>query len=785
MLACAAFVVAPAAVAAPGDITTVAGNGTPGFSGDGGPATSAQLNIPYGLAVDDSGNVFVADTFNNRVRKIDGSGTITTVAGTGTAGFSGDGGPATSAELGGPTAVAVDASGNLYIADNSNHRVRRVDGSGTITTVAGNGTQGFAGDGGPATSAQLSLPNAIAVDDSGNLYIASYDYHRVRKVDGSGTITTFAGTGTPGFSGDGGPAASAELYYPEGLAVDGSGNLHIADNSCRVRKVSGSGTITTVAGNASTPGSCGFSGDGGPATSAELNQPRGLAFDGSGTLYIADYSNHRVRMVNGSGTIATVAGMGTGGFAGDGGPATSAMLSYPAGVAVDGSGNLFVADSDNKRVRMVEAAPPTYSETVNVEPVSGTVRFKTPGSDEFQTLDAGARIPVGTIIDTRQGRVRLTAARAPGEAQTQTADFHDGLFQVLQPDETPPVTELKLLGFNLSECATTTGSSVEAAARRRRARLFGSGRGRFRTRGRHGSAAVRGTDWYTEDRCDGTFFRASEGSVTVRDFTRRRTVILEAGESYLAPAVETVAAGDDFTCGVRYTATLVCWGSNAFGKATSPAGTFSTVSAGGDHACGLRTSGALACWGRNGFGQANEPAGTFRSVSAGADHACGVRTNGALACWGRDGSGQTAPPEGSFAAVSAGDFHTCGIRTNGVLACWGAGNANPPSGAFSAVDAGGFHTCAIRVNDALACWGQNGFGQANPPAGGFSAVSGGGAHTCAVRSNGAIACWGRDNFGQATPPAGPFTAVGAGSTHTCGMRANGTAACWGDSSSGQ
>ena len=351
---------APAALAAAGDINTVAGTGTPGFSGDEGPATAAKLQQPYGVAVDGSGNLYIADASNHRVRKVNGSGTITTVAGIGSAGFSGDGGPATSAELSDPYGVAVDGSGNLYIADTLNHRVRKVDGSGTITTVAGTGTAGFSGDGGLATSAELDGPWGMAVDGSGNLYIADQGNSRVRKVDGAGTITTVAGTITTGFSGDEGPATSAELFYPEGVAVDGSGNLYIAEHSNeRVRKVNGSGTITTVAGT----GTAGFSGDGGSATAARFNAPYAVAVDGSGDLYIADYFNQRVRKVNGSGTITTVAGIGSAGFSGDGGSATSAQLNGPIGLAVDGASNLYIADLANQRVRKVEVdtVPPPNS----------------------------------------------------------------------------------------------------------------------------------------------------------------------------------------------------------------------------------------------------------------------------------------------------------------------------------------------------------------------------------------------------------------------------------------
>ena len=326
-------------------IATVAGDGTAGYSGDGGPATSASLHNPVAVAVDSAGNFYIAEELGNRIRKVSG-GTIATVAGNGTAGFSGDGGPATSASLGNPYGVAVDSAGSLYIADTFNNRIRRVSG-GTITTVAGNGTPGYSGDGGPAISAELNQPFGIAVDSAGNLYIADSQNNVIRKVS-DGTITTVAGNGTAGFSGDGGPARSASLYSPYAVAIDSAGNLFIADaGNWRIREVSG-GAIATVAGGGN------HLGDGGPATGASFSSPWGVAVDSAGNnLYIADFFN-RIRKVSG-GTISTVAGNGNPGFSGDGGPATSALLAGPWGVALDSAGNLFIADSGNERIREVLA----------------------------------------------------------------------------------------------------------------------------------------------------------------------------------------------------------------------------------------------------------------------------------------------------------------------------------------------------------------------------------------------------------------------------------------------
>jgi sugar lactone lactonase YvrE len=277
-----------------GIITTVAGNGAGSYSGDGGPATNASLNAPYGVAVDASGNLFIADNLNSCIRKVSTNGIITTVAGNGTWGYSGDGGPATNAQLHFPDGVAVDASGNLFIADSGNQRIRRVDTNGIITTVAGNGSGGYSGDSGAATKASLHAPYHMAVDASGNLFIADLYNSRVRKVSTSGIITTVAGNGTWGYSGDGGAATNASLADPVGVAVDASGNLFIADyTKGRIRMVSTDGIITTVAGN----GSASYSGDGGKAISASLYYPHDVAVDASDNLFIADTYNNRIRKV--------------------------------------------------------------------------------------------------------------------------------------------------------------------------------------------------------------------------------------------------------------------------------------------------------------------------------------------------------------------------------------------------------------------------------------------------------------------------------------------------------
>jgi len=322
-----------------GIITTIAGNNTVGYAGAGGTATSAQLHSPVSVAVDTSGNIYVVDQWNAVIRKVTiSTGILTTIAGTLTPtppsnwGYSGDTGPATSAELDSPYNVALDSSGNLYIADYGNNRIRKVTvATGIIATVAGTGTAGYSGDGGAATSAKINYPDNVAVDVYGNIYIADTANNRIRKVTvATGIITTAAGTGTAGYSGDGAAATSAKIDNPWGVAVDGSGNIYIGDEfNYRIRKVTAAtGFISTIAGT----GVSGYSGDYGPATSAKISAPTGIALDSSGNLYFPD--GMRIRKVTVSGTICTIAGNGTAGYAGNGGAATSAEIKGPEGVAV-------------------------------------------------------------------------------------------------------------------------------------------------------------------------------------------------------------------------------------------------------------------------------------------------------------------------------------------------------------------------------------------------------------------------------------------------------------------
>ena len=398
-----------------GTLTRVAGTGTAGYSGDNGPATSAQLYEPNGLAMDGAGNLYIADTVNQRIRKVSPGGTITTVAGNGGCCYSGDNGSATSAQLGRVLALTADPSGNLYVGV-SPVRIRKVSTSGIITTIAGDGTTGFSGDNGPATEAQFNYPAGLAVDASGNLFVADSSNNRIRRISTDSIVTTVAGTGALGNTGDNGPATEAQLQFPHSVALDPAGHLYIGAYS--VRRIASDGTISTVTGTGGT----GFDEDSGAATGTVPVDAAGVAVDGSGNLYVAEVFNRRIRRVS-AGKIRTIAGGGTGlggpapltmlqapvgvekdsagnlyfsdtacacvykvsaagvlsvlagtgadGYSGDNGPATSAQLYGPAGLAVNGAGDLYVADTVNSRVRKIAAGTITTVAGTGVSGYSG------------------------------------------------------------------------------------------------------------------------------------------------------------------------------------------------------------------------------------------------------------------------------------------------------------------------------------------------------------------------------------------------------------------------------
>ncbi|MCB4791590.1 MAG: carboxypeptidase regulatory-like domain-containing protein [Elusimicrobia bacterium] len=766
-------------------ITTVAGNGDPGYSGDGGSATAAKLYDPRGVAVDAAGNIYFSDNANSVVRKISPSGIISTIAGdgTGVAGYSGDGSSATSAKLKNPQGIAVDASGNVYIADFGNNVIRKVDASGNISTIAGTGTADFSGDGGSAASSALNQPWGVAVDASGNVYIAEYNNQKIRKVT-SGIISTFAGTGVFGYSGDGGNATSAKLWNPTHVAVDASGNVYIADmGNRRIRKVT-SGIITTIAGN----GTAAYLGDGDSATSAELNVPWGVAVDVSGNVYIADYYNQRIRKVS-SGLISTIAGDGTAGFSGDGGNATSAHINFPQEIAVDVAGNVYIGDSANNRIRKVYYQP------------TGIISGNVTNSDGITAVS-------GALVTALQTNVMKSSSTTDSSGH-YSLTLSTGIYNV----------RISLSGYipqtipnqKINEGLTTT---VNLA-------LYASGAQTW-------ANISCGSSYTLGIMTDGSLWawgNNSNGQLGLGDKNDRRTPT-RVGTDTNWFIVSCNGRGDtngneDFTVAIKSDGSLWAWGSNYYGQlglsdtndryVPTQVGTtadWATVYAGYARTLAIKNDGTLWSCGLNNWGQLGlndivaryvltkvGTAANWSSVSGGNAFSMATRTDNTLWVWGFNnenelGLGDTGaryiPTQlglaNNWASISCGWNHALGILTDGTLWAWGYNlygglglgdkiqraipaqvgtAANWANVSSDGNGLGGNYSMAIKADGTLWATGNNNSGElglgdttlrATPTQVGtvtnWSSVSGGYRHTLAIKTDGTLWAWGASSFGE-------------------------------------
>ena len=407
-------------------VETIVGNGTAGYIGDNGPADLAELSIPISVKFDHSGNLYIVDQGNNVIRKLNESGIITTVVGNGIAGYIGDGGPATDAEINSPNDIAFDEVGNLYIADWVNEVIRKVDIYGVITTFAGTGIYGYNGDGIPATSAQINEPLGLAFDTAGTLYFSDNINHRVRKINTAGLIYTVAGNGTAGFNGDGGAADSAEIRLPAFIAIGGpTKGLYITDYlNHRIREVNTSGIINTVAGNGVTEYT-----DGGLADTSSLEFPWCIVFDNTGNYYITDIANGTIHKVDTTGIINTIAGNGTAGYSGDGGTARDAEFgSRAACTAVDALGNLYIADYSNNRIRRIVYTPTNiYTAAHNVtKPPTQVIVYPNPA---IKAITVCANVPLDdVVIEDVLGRVVEHYSFSTQKATIDVAGLPSGIY---------------------------------------------------------------------------------------------------------------------------------------------------------------------------------------------------------------------------------------------------------------------------------------------------------------------------------------------------------------------
>jgi DNA-binding beta-propeller fold protein YncE len=462
-------------------------------------AGAGQFNAPSGIAVDGAGNVYVIDAGNHRLQKFSESGVFLQQ-------WSGDGTEA--GEFSAPIGVAVDSAGFVYVLDRGSNRVQKYTGAG-----------GFVDEWGSAGNVEdlLVNPEGIAVDVADRVYVVDTGNRRIIKYTNGGAFLQEWGT-------EGG--SQGQFQAPRGIATDSFNNVYVADSgNDRVQKFSQSGVFLDEWGSTGS-------------AQGQFELPSGLAVDAAGEVYVADSGNDRIQIFDGAGTLLAIWGSeGTG----------PGQFQLPVGVAPSDTGKVFIADAGNNRIQVIapdltEPAPvlpagglpaPVYGKSVNISLIRGVVNIKLPGTGKFVALtSAEAQVPVGTLIDARQGRLRLTAAKGPGGG-TQTADFYSGIFRVLQPQGGKPVTVLKLQ--NQLVCGKTN-HLMATASKKRGSGLWGSGKGSFRSEGRHGSATVRGTIWWAQDTCEGTFFKVRKGVVRIEDFSSDKTLKLRAGQQYLAPA---------------------------------------------------------------------------------------------------------------------------------------------------------------------------------------------------------------------------------------------------------
>ncbi len=434
------------------DINTIGGDGIQGFSGNGGQATSAELSGPGGnLVADRSGNIYFGDQTNAMIRMITSAGIISTIAGNGITGYSGDGGPALNAEFSQPTTITFDSAQNMYVVDTYNNVIRKVNTSGIISTFAGNGIMGNTGDGSLATAAELNWPSSVIADDTGNIYIADSWNNVIRKVNTSGVIRLFAGNFTAGYSGDGGTARGAELNKPFRIIFDRNWNMYVADAfNNRIREVSASGTITTIAGN----GIGNFSGDGGQATSAEINSPYGVCADFSGNIYIADASNERIREVNTSGVISTFAGNGAAAFGGDGGPATVAEINFPTGVSTDYQNNIYINDYNNNRLRKITLSTLSVLANTTINPGCNG------GSNGSASVTTSGGTAPYTYSWSPNGGSSSTASTLSAGIYTITVTDNSGLTNSATVTITQPTPLAFTTSTNVTNCYGSSNGSA-------------------------------------------------------------------------------------------------------------------------------------------------------------------------------------------------------------------------------------------------------------------------------------------------------------------------------------
>lgn len=754
-------------------ITTLAGTGTNSYFGDGGPATNAALNYPTGVSFDGNGNLFIADAYNARIRKVDTNGVVATVAGNGTYGYSGASGVATNVMLYYPYGVAADGAGSFFIADYGNNRIRGVDTNGFLTTVAGTGSNGYSGDGGPATNAMLGFPQYLAVDSAGNLFISDNNNNRIRKVDTNGLITTVAGTGTNGYSGDGGPATNAMVNYPMGVAVDRTGNLFISDYmNYRIRKVDTNGIITTVAGN----GIPGRSGDGGMATNATIVNVGAVTVDCMGNLYLAEPGFNTVLKVDTNGIITTVAGGAASlNDPGDGGPASLAALRNPHGLTTDAAGNVHIADAGTNRIRRLATVSPPFLPTFTLPNITTnnlgnySVVISDSSGSVTSTL-ATLNIPAYFILQPHSvtvpagGSTNLSAlAGSIGPLAYQWAC--NGTNIDWETNSILDFTNLQMSQSGAYSVAISNsfGGTISSNA------ILNVVPSLLTSQPANQSVAVGGTVSFSVTASGQGPFAYQwqfQGTNLPWAWTTNRSLALTNVQFSQAGAYSVVVSNlygavTSSNANLKVLS-IIPWGSYVYGNtaiSNVPAHLTNIIllAAGDTHGLALKTDGTVTAWGGNLFGQTNVPSGLTNvvSIAAGSMHSLALKSDGTVALWGKvpiASIGSSVPADATnivALALGPGAQHGLFLRSDGSVEDWANsyyGLTNPPAMARNAVAvaAGAFHAVALRADGRVVAWGDSSRGQISIPASATNivAIATGWYGNAALRADGTVLTWG-------------------------------------------
>jgi uncharacterized delta-60 repeat protein len=813
------------------DWSTYSGQaGSPGSTN--GTGTAARFEGPHGISIDAAGNMYVAERIANTIRKITPAGVVTTLAGQyGVRGSAN--GTGTAAQFDRPNSTAVDAAGNVYVADTANNAIRKITPAGVVTTLAGQpGTSGSAD--GTGSAARFNYPDCVAVDTAGNVYVGDLNNHTIRKITPAGVVSTLAGLAGSAAVTDG-TGSAARFNGPTGIALDASGNLFVADYYAHtLRKVTPAGVVTTLAGLAGSTGS-----SDGTGSSARFWYPQDITLDAAGNLHVTDSFNHTLRRVTPAGVVTTTGGLP--GISGtSAGIGLQARFAGPTSIASGPDGYLYVTEYTNHRIsRGMDRAPLFVDKGVvgwgaqSFDSRTSPPPYKAVAAGAYHTValkgdgtvvawgwngDGQTNVPTGLsgVTAIEAGGSHTVALKGDG---TVVAWGWNGSGQTSVPGGLSGVTAIAAgqshtvalkgdgtvvaWGWNGSGQTSVPGglSGVTAIAAGGSHTVALKGDGTVVAWGSNGDGqtSVPGGLSSVTAIAAGNYHTVAlkgDGTVVAWGWNDSGQTSVPGGLS----GVTAIAAGYAHTVALKGDGTVVAWGSNGNGQTSVPGGLsgVTAIAAGKYHTVALKGDGTVVAWGWNDYGQTSVPTGLsgVTAIAAGQYHTVALKGDGTVVAWGWNGSGQTSVPSGlsGVAAIAAGDYHTVALKGDGTVVAWGwngDGQTSVPGGlsGVTAIAAGQYHTVALKGDGTVVAWGNNGTGQTSVPTGlsGVTAIAAGDYHTVALKVDGTVVAWGSNGDGQTSVPGGlsSVTAIGGGNYHTVALKGDGTVVAWGWNGFGQ